>query len=83
MSDDFKRLDGQEATRLKNQKENLAKIFGNVDDTHQLIVICTDLTGKSPTHIHIQGPSTDKVLLYGMLEVAKDVVQLNGTKKNN
>ena len=72
---------GKAAETARAQKESLAKILGNVSDVHQLIVISTDLSGKTATHIHIQGPSADKVLLYGMLEVARDVVNQGGTLK--
>lgn len=77
-------LEGAAAKMSRVARENVKSIVDKVDDTHQIIVICTDLTGTEPTHIHIQGPSKDKVLLYGMLEVARDVVGLaNQIKPEN
>ncbi len=72
-------VEGNAAKQDRQAREDLFKLFGNVSNQHSLIVILTDLTGKTPTRVHIQGPSADKVLLYGMLEVAKDVVQMSGT----
>lgn len=77
-------LEGAGAKMARQSRENVKSILDKVDDHHQLIIICTDLSGTTPTHIHIQGPSKDKVLLYGMLEVARDVVNLaNNIKTEN
>lgn len=73
--------EGAAAELDRKSRENLKAILEMVDDTHQLIVICTDLTGRTPTHVHIQGPSRDKVLLYGMLEVTRDCAALGGSNK--
>ncbi len=78
-----KQVEGAAAKKSRESKETMAKLLGNVGDHHQMIVIITDLTGATPTHIHVQGPSSDRVLLYGMLEVAKDVVQMSGTSKKD
>lgn len=81
MSDDMKILgkdgkpvqaEGIKAKFTKEARENVSKILSLIDDDHQMIFIVTDLTGRTPTHVHIQGPSKDKVLLYGMLELARD-----------
>lgn len=74
-------LEGAGARMARVSRENMKKILDKADDTHQIIIICTELNGKEPTHVHIQGPSKDKILLYGMLGVARDVVGLaNQTK---
>ena len=87
MSDEMKILgkdgkpvqsEGINAKMARESREQLQKILAVADDEHQIIVICTDLLARTPTHVHIQGPSKDKVLLYGMLEVAKDCARLGG-----
>ena len=75
--------EGVKAKQAREQREKLAKMFGNVDDQHELIVILKDLSGVKPDQVHVQGPMHDRVLLYGMLEIARDVVQLSFQKKEN
>lgn len=75
-------LEGEQAKRLREQKENLSEMFGNVSDTHELIVICKDISGQKPDQVHVQGPMHDRVLLYGMLEIARDVIALSFQKKS-
>ena len=76
-------LEGQNAKASREAKESIAKLLGNVSDNHQIIVITKDLTGKTPTHIHAQGPVNDTCLLYGMLEQARDVFQLSNKQKDS
>lgn len=75
-------VEGNAAKQARQQKEKLFELFGNVGDQHELIVICKDLTGQKPDQVHIQGPMHDRVLLYGMLEVGRDVVQQSFQKKS-
>ena len=72
------KVEGERARYARESREALKKILDVADDQHQIIVICTDLTGSTPTHVHIEGPSKDKVLLYGMLEVARDCASMGG-----
>jgi hypothetical protein len=73
--------EGVKAKQSREQRENLIKMFGNVGDQHELIVIVKDLSGEKPDQVHIQGPMHDRVLLYGMLEIARDVIALSFQKK--
>jgi hypothetical protein len=76
-------VEGIKAQQAREQRENLIKMFGNVGDQHELIVIVKDLSGEKPDQVHVQGPMHDRVLLYGMLEIARDVVALSFQKKQN
>ena len=80
---DGKPLEGQGAKAAREARESIAKMLGNISDHHQVIVIAKDLTGKTPTHTHAQGPSNDVCLLYGMLEQARDVFQLSNKPKDS
>lgn len=71
-------FEGAGAKMARQSREAVENIMALANDEHQMIIICTDLTGKTPTHVHIQGPSKDKVLLYGMLEVARDCAAMGG-----
>lgn len=73
MSEQF---EGEAAKASRIARDNMKTILDKANDHHQIIVICKDLLGATPTHVHIQGPSKDKVLLYGMLGVARDVIGL-------
>jgi len=73
--------EGQNAKAAREAKESIAKLLGNISDHHQVIVIAKDLTGQTPTHIHAQGPSADKCLLYGMLGEAQDVFRIASSKE--
>lgn len=74
-------LEGQAAKASREARESISKMLGNISDHHQIIVIAKDLTGQTPTHIHAQGPSSDKCLLYGMLGEAQDVFRLATSKE--
>jgi len=76
-------LEGQNAKASRESKESIAKLLGNISDHHQVIVIAKDLTGQTPTHIHVQGPANDVCLLYGMLEQARDAFQLSNKSKDS
>ena len=80
MSDDMKilgengqpmQVEGAKAKMNRIAREKMQDVLSKMDDEHQLIIICTDLTGRQPTHVHIEGPSKDFVLLAGMCEAAK------------
>jgi hypothetical protein len=79
MSDDMKILgedgkpvqaEGAKAKMSRIAREKMQEVLSKIDDEHQLIIICTDLTGRQPTHVHIEGPSKDYVLLSGMCMTA-------------
>ena len=73
--------EGNAAKVAREQKEKLSAMFGNLGDTHELIVISKDLSGKTPDQVHVQGPLHDRVLLYGMIELARDIIQVSFNKK--
>lgn len=63
-------LEGAGAKQSRLNRESMSKIFGNLDPNCQVIFISTDVTGATPTHIHMQGPSKDGVLIGGMIAEA-------------
>lgn len=67
-------VEGKEANKARLNRESLAKIFSSLDPNCQMIFISTDVTGATPTHVHMQGPSQDGVLIGGMLSEAGRIV---------
>lgn len=68
-------LEGAGAKESRLKRESMSKIFGNLDPNCQVIFISTDVTGATPTHVHMQGPSRDGVLIGGMLSEAGRIIQ--------
>lgn len=62
------KFEGSLAKAARTINEHMAD--GNV----QVIFIATDVTGKTPTHVHMQGPSKDRVLIGGMLSEAGRII---------
>ena len=62
------RYEGNLAKTARILNESLA------DNNMQVIFIATDLTGKTQTLVHKQGPSSDMMLISGMLAEASRII---------
>lgn len=74
-------VEGESSKQAREDRNKLIEMFGNLQGTTQIIVITKDLSGKKPDQVHVQGPMHDRVLLYGMLELARDIIALSFNKK--